>query len=592
MLDKSKREEIPSFDKMIKPVLMALESLGGSGDVATIDKKVIQIMGITDDVYTIPHGNTNGSEVSYRCAWARTYLKKYGLIDNVKRGLWILTDNYDGNIENIDESKITQEVHKQSLVNFNNAEISNLETNMAFEKYALSVLSEYALQQNKRILTYSNSSDFNYDAILPEGIEDIQDKTYVIFKYSKSNQNYYLREMERELNKLSDLSKKVHLLFILGVVLSDKVKENILKKLMKSTNMNVSIWDYNDLVERSNLDSKYLEYLENPKKAIVDDAISNQQNKQEREKNKNYLVEMLCSAYKNEKVVLFLGAGVSIDAGIPLWADLINKLLIQMIAKKSKSKIMSNKDIKMLNQLASSNKEDSPLTQVRYIRTGFDKTEYYSLVHKVLYENQQTLNTNLLNAITNICMPKRNHIGVRSVVTYNFDNILERKLKQKGIDYNVVYREADISDYESLNVYHVHGYLPNNLDELDEEMNLIFSEEDYHRVYRDSYCWSNIIQLNAFRDNTCLFIGCSLNDPNLRRLLDVAARSGESARHFAILKRNQINPGNNEVEKNLLDIYENIDLNIRESYYKSIGLNIIWVDSFEEIVTIINRLRR
>lgn len=592
MREKSKRDLIPSFDKMIKPVLMALVKLGGSGDVASIDQEVIQIMGISDDVCAILHGNTNNSEVSYRCAWARTYLKKYGLIDNIKRGLWILTDKYDGKIEKIEVSKITREVHKKSLASFKNAEISNLETNIAFEKYALSVLNEYALQQNKEILTYNNSDDLDYDAILPEGIEDIQDKTYVEFKYSKSNQNYYLREIERELKKISNLPEKAHLLLILGVVFSDNEKNNIYKKLAESANTNVTIWDYNDLVERSNLDSKYSEYLENPKKAIVDDAISNQQNIQERKKNKKHLIEMLYSAYKNEKVVLFLGAGVSIDAGIPLWSDLINKLLIQMIANKSKNKIMSNKDIKMLNQLASSNKEDSPLTQVRYIRTAFDKTEYYSLVHKVLYENKQTLNTNLLNAIVNICAPKRNHIGVRSVVTYNFDNILERKLKQKGIDYNVVYREADISDYESLNVYHVHGYLPNNLEELDEEMNLIFSEEDYHRVYRDSYCWSNITQLNAFRDNTCLFIGCSLNDPNLRRLLDVAARNGESARHFAILKRDQINLGKNEVEKNLLDVYENIDLNIRESYYRSIGLNIIWVDSFEEIVTIINKLKR
>lgn len=39
--------------------------------------------------------------------------------------------------------------------------------------------------------------------------------------------------------------------------------------------------------------------------------------------------------------------------------------------------------------------------------------------------------------------------------------------------------------------------------------------------------------------NTCLFIGCSLSDLNLRRLLDVAARSGESPRHFAFLKREE-----------------------------------------------------
>ena len=33
----------------------------------------------------------NETEIEYRLAWARTYLKKYGLIDNSSRGVWALT---------------------------------------------------------------------------------------------------------------------------------------------------------------------------------------------------------------------------------------------------------------------------------------------------------------------------------------------------------------------------------------------------------------------------------------------------------------------------------------------------------------------
>ena len=33
----------------------------------------------------------NDTEIEYRLAWARTYLKKYGLIDNSSRGVWALT---------------------------------------------------------------------------------------------------------------------------------------------------------------------------------------------------------------------------------------------------------------------------------------------------------------------------------------------------------------------------------------------------------------------------------------------------------------------------------------------------------------------
>ena len=40
--------------------------------------------------------NSKQTEFSYRAAWARTYLKKFGLIENPKRGCWIIAKDYDG----------------------------------------------------------------------------------------------------------------------------------------------------------------------------------------------------------------------------------------------------------------------------------------------------------------------------------------------------------------------------------------------------------------------------------------------------------------------------------------------------------------
>lgn len=586
------KNRIPSFDKMLKPVLIAIKELGGKANIDEIDNKVIEIMKLSDDVCSIPHGLTTNSEISYRCAWARTYLKKYGLIDNINRGVWEFTDKYNEKIEDIDIELIKQKVRQQTINNFNNSELSNLEAYVAFEKYATSVLEEYASHQNKTMLI-ENTSEINFDAILPDGIDDITKKTYVIFKYSRTNKRFDFRAIESECLRLSSLANDSHILLILGTILLENFKEHLEKRISAMTKNSITIWDYNDLIAKSNLESEYTEYLINPKKALVIDAISLRQNEKEREKNKDNLIEKLKIAYKREDVVLFLGAGVSIEAGIPLWSELIKKLLIQMINNKSKDSKLTKDQIEILNKLAYSNKEDSPLTQVRYIRTAFEQPDYYELVHKVLYESKKKLNTKLLNSIVDICTPRRHHMGVQSVITYNFDDVFESGLKKKKIEYNVVYREADISDYDCLNIYHVHGYLPTQLGEIiNNDMNLIFSEEDYHKVYRDAYCWSNITQLNAFRDNTCFFIGCSLTDPNLRRLLDVAARQGEMPRHFAIMKKNNIKVGSDNIEQNLIDIYEKIDMNIRESYFRSIGLNIIWINDFEEIPDIINELKK
>ncbi len=58
-----------------------------------------------------PHARGRGTELEYRLAWARTYLKKYGLIDNSRRGVWSLTA--EGVIvENVDPREVQRSVNQ------------------------------------------------------------------------------------------------------------------------------------------------------------------------------------------------------------------------------------------------------------------------------------------------------------------------------------------------------------------------------------------------------------------------------------------------------------------------------------------------
>jgi restriction system protein len=84
---------IPPFDAFMNPIIQALKALGGSGTIEEINAKVVEIVGLTDDQLEIIHDPERGSqtEVEYRLAWARTYLKKYEVIDNSSRGVWALT---------------------------------------------------------------------------------------------------------------------------------------------------------------------------------------------------------------------------------------------------------------------------------------------------------------------------------------------------------------------------------------------------------------------------------------------------------------------------------------------------------------------
>lgn len=86
-------DSMPTFDALMNPLLEALFELGGSGSIDEIYEKLIEIQNIDDDLASVPHNpeKSNLTEIGYRMAWARTYLKKYGFLENSTRGVWALT---------------------------------------------------------------------------------------------------------------------------------------------------------------------------------------------------------------------------------------------------------------------------------------------------------------------------------------------------------------------------------------------------------------------------------------------------------------------------------------------------------------------
>lgn len=87
------RGNIPTFDRLMNPLIRALKELGGSGTIDEIDSKVVEIARLSDEQLEVLHNPDKGSqtEVEYRLAWTRTYLKKYGILENSSRGVWALT---------------------------------------------------------------------------------------------------------------------------------------------------------------------------------------------------------------------------------------------------------------------------------------------------------------------------------------------------------------------------------------------------------------------------------------------------------------------------------------------------------------------
>ena len=108
------RVDIPTFDAMMNPLIQVLKSLGGSGNVEEINGKIAEVIGLSDEKLEILHDKEKGgqTEFEYRLGWTRTYLKKYGILENSSRGVWAL--NARGiQIDSVDPKLVRREVQAQ-----------------------------------------------------------------------------------------------------------------------------------------------------------------------------------------------------------------------------------------------------------------------------------------------------------------------------------------------------------------------------------------------------------------------------------------------------------------------------------------------
>ncbi len=117
-------ESVPKFDEMMCEMFQAVKELGGSGTIREIDERTIGILALSQEVQDIPHKTSGKTEVEYRLAWTRTYLKKFGILENSSRGVWALTGKGRELLE-IDPGEIVQQVRKMANIKVKDQENTN-----------------------------------------------------------------------------------------------------------------------------------------------------------------------------------------------------------------------------------------------------------------------------------------------------------------------------------------------------------------------------------------------------------------------------------------------------------------------------------
>lgn len=459
---------------------------------------------------------------------------------------------------------------------------------------------------NNEFHTETKGHRMPFDAYAPKGIGEIHIPLAIEITSTLS---------PHRINSIIEIHKKFKRseeegLLIVSLRSTDKNSSHI-TKLTQINGTPVFIWDQSHLQKLVDKHLKTAERLSENLfsvrlKMTVTGDIDDWKSKRET------IISEVVEKFRDGRLSLFLGAGVSSSAGLPSWDTLLNRLFVSMLTPNEESADKGehiNSIVQRLRQIDG----PSALTLARYIRKGMsagsgtERNQFIESVTTQLYELRDrrfSLASELIREIVSLCAPTRSGAKVRAVITYNFDDLLERVLRDRDIAYRTIFEEQELAEPEELPVYHVHGFLPENRSEYSnlDRSTLVFSEEGYHKIYRDAYHWSNLIQLNSLKETSCLMIGLSLTDPNLRRLLEISTKTVDKPRHFAFLKR----VGYDEFTKRSKDDKESIVraptkmirdfLNghhkLNEEVLRELGVSVIWYEGYDEIPAIVKRMRK
>lgn len=316
----------------------------------------------------------------------------------------------------------------------------------------------------------------------------------------------------------------------------------------------------------------------------------------------------LIRAFEARKLVFVMGAGVSLPYGLPDWNTLLQKLLLAIQVGETDAA-----------EFFAGVLRPSPLVAARYIRNHFRRPwgerspQFESAVRKVLYEGiRPRYQSPLMRELCALILAPAGSPMLDSVISYNFDDILETSLVDLGerigiqLPFRPIFSPGQPVQPNELPIYHVHGYLPRRGD-LGLEHYITLGESDYHQQYIKQYSWENLVQVNAFINSTCFFVGTSFTDPNLRRLLDIAREhyKDEGVRHYLIRKMPSTDammaqlkamPSRTRLKKadyeSAVEKMAAMQMNFEESDAHSFGVEVIWVKEYEDIPQIVRSIRK
>lgn len=280
--------------------------------------------------------------------------------------------------------------------------------------------------------------------------------------------------------------------------------------------------------------------------------------------------------YKRNGLVLVLGAGVSVGSSIPGWPELLQRTITEHLDDDLQVADLIAHGL-TLPAIASLIRESlpNPDTFIEHIRDvlyhdflrkdpgGTGKSDRRKYVRFTRNHNPT------LTAVAALCAV-RNEAGrydpnprIHGVVSFNLDSLLEAYIYgnyEKRL-LRAVERPSAERKPDAINSYHMHGYLRFDEQRGDRSKEApdaaVLTEQQYFDFFNQPNSLFNFTFLYLLREYPCCFIGLSMQDDNIRRLLHYAASDWREAlvregkitdeaklrektlRHYVILKRSK-----------------------------------------------------
>lgn len=218
-------------------------------------------------------------------------------------------------------------------------------------------------------------------------------------------------------------------------------------------------------------------------------------------------------AAKNNSLILFVGAGVSKNSGLPSWGELIQVFKEEMDLED----------------------EDDYLKIAQYYYDSVGQQKYFQKIQEVLLKD--------ININPNEIHDQILRIRPRHIITTNYDSLIEDKIDSSIEKYEVIKQDSDIPYAQSGHyLIKMHGDLALK--------NIVLKEDDYLDYEKNFYMVSTLIK-SLIMNNTVLFIGYSLNDSTFNSIFRLIQNSfGKNAKKAYFYTAESQNAAKKEYYKN------------------------------------------